>query len=360
MKRIFVVIFLLAVLGNLTAQVGPVIKMDVTRYHFGQIYEKDGIVKCSLDFQNNGTDTLKLEKLKVSDPSLTAKADRDVLAPQEYGTLNITLNPAKCSGRTDRYINIKSNDPYNPLLQIAVSADVISKEKTLEDKFPDKIGNLRLSSKHLAMDGLKNTEIRKDTIRLLNVWTKPMKIGMKDVPAYTTWIAVPPVIQPMKQGLLIVSYDAGKSGNWGLAMNSFTMLTNDSLNPEKTLSIGVNIAEDFSYLNKVPAPKKPKAVFPVVNHDFGKIVDGDVKEYSFVIKNNGEGNLIIRKVKASCGCTAADLKKSEVKPGEETTLDVKFDSSGTHGKQIKTITVICNDPAAPKVLLTIAAEVEPK
>ena len=360
MKKILSFLIFAAIFINVSAQVGPVLKMDVTKHYFGQIYEKDGVVKCSLDFQNSGTDTLRIERLKVSAPEVTAKTDKDVFAPGDYGTLSVTFNPAKSAGRTDRYINIKSNDPYNPLIQISISADVISKEKTMEDKFPDKIGNLRFSSKHLAIDGLKNTDIRKDTFRLLNVWTKPMKIAIKDPPAFTTWQVVPPVIQPMKQGLLVVTYDAGKSGNWGLAMNAFNLQTNDTLTPEKYITIGVNISEDFSYLNKVPAPKKPKVLFPVLNHDFGKMLDGDTKEYSFVVKNTGENTLIIRKVKTSCGCTAADLKKTEIKPGEETSIDVKFDSSGTHGKQLKTITVICNDPANPKILLTIAAEVEPK
>ena len=67
--------------------------------------------------------------------------------------------------------------------------------------------------------------------------------------------------------------------------------------------------------------------------------------------------LIIRKVKTSCGCTAAELKKKEIKPGEETQIDVKYDSTNNTGKQIKTITVICNDPETPTTLLSISSEV---
>ncbi len=357
MKRITAILIFQIIVLNLFAQVGPVLKIEVTRHYFGQILEKDGIVKCTFDFENTGTDTLKISKLKVSSPGITAVSEPENVLPNGSGIIRVTFDPAKTEGRVERYISLRTNDPINPVKQLSVSADVTSKEQTLEDKFPDKIGNLRMKSKHLALDDFKNTEIRKDTFRLLNAWSQPMKIEMKEPSAYTTWQAIPAVIQPMKQGFLVVTYDAAKSGNWGLAMNIFTMLTNDSLLPEKTISIGVNIKEDFSYLKKLPEPKLPKIEFSEQNFSFGAITSGEVKEHSFIVKNTGKGLLIIRKVKTSCGCTAAELKKKEIKPGEETQIDVKYDSTNNTGKQIKTITVICNDPETPTTLLSISSEV---
>ena len=87
-------------------------------------------------------------------------------------------------------------------------------------------------------------------------------------------------------------------------------------------------------------------------HNFGDINQGDVVTHSFVIANNGGDLLKISSVKASCGCTAANPDKNELKPGESTNIVVTFNSKGRKGPQTKTVTVTTNDPEKPQVTLT--------
>jgi len=92
------------------------------------------------------------------------------------------------------------------------------------------------------------------------------------------------------------------------------------------------------------------------SYDFGKINEGEIVEHTFTFKNTGTAPLIIRDVKASCGCTIPEWTKEPVQPGQEGKLEVKYNSSGKEGKISKTVTVFANtEPAETK--LEIEAEV---
>jgi len=77
-------------------------------------------------------------------------------------------------------------------------------------------------------------------------------------------------------------------------------------------------------------------------HDFGKLYSGELVSYAFKFKNTGNSVLVISNVGTSCGCTVTAFPKQPVEPGEESTVDVKFDTTGKHGLQTKSITVFAN------------------
>lgn len=77
-------------------------------------------------------------------------------------------------------------------------------------------------------------------------------------------------------------------------------------------------------------------------HDFGKLNSGELVAYAFKFKNTGSSVLVISNVGSSCGCTVTAFPKQPVEPGEESTIDVKFDTTGKHGLQSKSITVFAN------------------
>jgi hypothetical protein len=86
----------------------------------------------------------------------------------------------------------------------------------------------------------------------------------------------------------------------------------------------------------------PKMVFQETVHDFGKIIKGEKLKYRFKFKNTGNADLVITKVSTSCGCTASHYPKKPIKPGEESYIEVVFDSTHKRGKQNKTITILAN------------------
>lgn len=104
-----------------------------------------------------------------------------------------------------------------------------------------------------------------------------------------------------------------------------------------------------------------KSILPVIQfteevHDFGKILEGETVSFSFKFKNAGKSDLIIADVSTSCGCTVPSYPKTPIKPGEESSIKVAFNSAGKRGFQTKDIVVVANTQPNAK-LIRIKAQV---
>lgn len=115
------------------------------------------------------------------------------------------------------------------------------------------------------------------------------------------------------------------------------------------LLMQANIVENFS--NENPNPPKIKA--PITVYDFTNMPLRDLVCTSFLIKNVGKSNLIIRKIETTCGCTGAMSNKRIIPPNDSTTIDIAFHSLNNSGYQNKTINLYCNDPKNPIIKFTI-------
>lgn len=76
--------------------------------------------------------------------------------------------------------------------------------------------------------------------------------------------------------------------------------------------------------------------------NYGKINEGQTLDVSFRFKNTGDKPLIIRSVRPSCGCTAADPPKEPIAPGAEGAIKASFNSNGREGMNSKDIYVEAN------------------
>jgi hypothetical protein len=111
------------------------------------------------------------------------------------------------------------------------------------------------------------------------------------------------------------------------------------------------------------APATPGA-YPTIEfddtvHEFGTVFENKDVEHSFRFENKGEANLLIEKVKTTCGCTVADYTKEPIAPGESGTVDVVFKTRRRKGVQKKTIFVYTNDPQQPQAKLELSGKVQP-
>lgn len=115
---------------------------------------------------------------------------------------------------------------------------------------------------------------------------------------------------------------------------------------QKSMSIDVPLTSD----GKVDTSQLPKFTFTNDTYDFGQIKQGEKVSYSFKFKNTGNTPLIISSASASCGCTVPSYPEEPIQPGEESKIDVVFDSNGKMGMQTKTITLVSNTIPNTKVL----------
>jgi len=102
----------------------------------------------------------------------------------------------------------------------------------------------------------------------------------------------------------------------------------------------------------------PKISFVEESYDFGRVLQGKIVEHEFTFENKGTGDLFIKEVTTSCGCTAALVSDNVLSPGETGKIKVSYDSQGRAGKVSRTITIVSNDPVEPVKELTITAIVD--
>lgn len=95
---------------------------------------------------------------------------------------------------------------------------------------------------------------------------------------------------------------------------------------------------------------KTSIEFAEMEFDYGTVNSGDEVTKEFAFKNTGKEPLILRDVKASCGCTTPEWPKEPLSPGESGIIKAVFNTAGKSGNQVKTITVQANTTPSETVL----------
>ena len=95
----------------------------------------------------------------------------------------------------------------------------------------------------------------------------------------------------------------------------------------------------------------PEIVFLKEVFNFGEIYQDKSISFDFKFKNIGNAPLIIRSVKASCGCTVAEWPREQIAEGNDGVITVTFNSGKRSGKQNKTVTLVTNEIPSTKVLI---------
>ncbi|MBN2206443.1 MAG: DUF1573 domain-containing protein [Candidatus Aminicenantes bacterium] len=106
------------------------------------------------------------------------------------------------------------------------------------------------------------------------------------------------------------------------------------------------------------AAKSARIQFKESAWNFGKVKEGVVLSHDFTFKNAGDADLVIEKVRTSCGCAAALVSDKTIAPGREGKVEVTFDTRSYSGKVTKYVYVDTNDPAEPNKELTVSADIE--
>jgi hypothetical protein len=101
----------------------------------------------------------------------------------------------------------------------------------------------------------------------------------------------------------------------------------------------------------------PQIRFDKEQLSFGKVQSGQPINATFAFTNVGDADLEITNVKPGCGCTKAEAAKKSLAPGESSTIDAVFNSTGYRGPINKSVYVTTNDPAHTNVTLSLTADI---
>lgn len=86
-------------------------------------------------------------------------------------------------------------------------------------------------------------------------------------------------------------------------------------------------------------------------YDFGSVHPSEEVIQEFIVRNLGQGDLVVTSFYTSCPCTTADLSAGIIPPGDQATLTIYFDPDFHEvvGEVERGVVIESNDPDEPIV-----------
>lgn len=336
-------------------QKGPHISFEKKMHDFGKIQEKNGSVTIKYIFSNTGTEPVIIQKVRSSCGCTTPDWTKTPINPGKKGFIAATFSPEGRIGAFSKTVTVTTNAELQPIV-LRLKGEVSKDADNIAKSYPSTFGELRTKVEFLAFGQIKNTEVKTKYIDIYNPTDKPLKIGIENLPGHLNIESIPAIIEPKNKGKLKITYNAEKKGSWDYSLDRFKLKVNDKL-IQRAIAISATINEDFSKMSEKDLAKAPKIKFKEKTFEFGTLKQGEKIEFQFEFTNEGKNDLVIRKTRASCGCTAVNMSEKEIKTGKTGVIKAVFNSAGKMGKQTKTITVITNDPKNQRIVLWIKGTV---
>ncbi len=106
-----------------------------------------------------------------------------------------------------------------------------------------------------------------------------------------------------------------------------------------------------------PSGPAPKVVVDQTTYDFGKLDMAAKGSHDFLFRNEGDAPLKLASGGTSCRCTMSELGKDVIPPGGSAKVTITWKPIDKAGPYQQTAKIVTNDPARPRVTLTISGRV---
>jgi hypothetical protein len=350
-------VLLLISFSGLAQQQKPIVFFSEKEFNFGTIKEIDGVIQHNFQFINKGKVPLIVNDVRSTCGCTVPVWPHEPVLPGKSGIITVHFDPKQQAGSVNKTIQIISNADV-PQVVLSIKGIVIPSEK-LEEVFKFSIGDIRLQTIYAAFGEIYKGKTATYSIRVFNKsQTQPVILTFKNLPVYLKVSMKPELIQPQQEGVVTIDYLTTETGNWDYTIDRLDLLINGKEVPNNRVNVTANIKEDFSGLSAEQLASAAHAEFDTQQFDFGSIPENTVVNHSFKLTNTGKSDLYIRKVSASCGCTAVQPLKTRIEPGDFTEIKAEFNPRGREGNQKKAITVVTNDPRKTRTVLWINAVIE--
>lgn len=334
-----------------------IVKFAETEHNFGTFRESDGVVSHTFTFVNDGDLPLIINSVACTGGCASPLWTHEPVVPGQEGMIQVYYDPKDRPGAFTRSVVVNTN-AETPVVKLVIRGVVIPVDLIGKD-YQYSIGDLKLETTYAAFGQLYKGDTGRISVSIYNSSeSRPLQVGFPDLPGHIRITPDPEVLEPLQEGLLNIDYMTGKLDDWDFVVDRLVVKLNNEMIPGGFFSITANVREDFSGLTTDELLKAPQVKFNSTVFNFGIINQERPVSYDFILTNTGKNDLNIRKISASCGCTAVQPETKTVQPGDSTRITAVFNPKGQAGNQKKAITVITNDPKHYKTILWIEGAVQ--
>lgn len=118
---------------------------------------------------------------------------------------------------------------------------------------------------------------------------------------------------------------------------------------------------DQASTGAAPKAKAPALAFERLEHDFGRVREGERVAARFAFSNPSKTESVaVKGVKVGCGCLDARLAKTVFAPGEGDEISVTYDTTGRGAKDQKYVILQIDRPLPEEIKLSVSIEILPR
>jgi len=358
MKKIqLILVILLTTLIALAQPNGAGIEFKDTTHDFGRFKEEAGPQTYEFEFENSGTSDLLISRVTASCGCTSPEWTKHPVKPGEKGYVKVTYDPRNRPNKFKKTVAVYTNTQPSVHVLI-IEGDVVPRELTIEEIYRFDAGDgVRFKSNHLPFTDIQQGKKKITVMEIINTSDNPVTIGFDRVPEHLSLRTKPASLGPGEKGIIEGTYDASKINDWGYVNHLIRIIRDGETINNLYFVVSANLVEDFSSWSKEELENAPVFDIEKTRFDFGEIKQREKADIEFEFKNSGKSDLIIRKVRSSCGCTTVTPANTTIKPGESSNIKAVFDAGVRKGKQHKVITIITNDPKKSQVSLVVSGTV---
>lgn len=356
--KLSVLFLLLSLSGSLMAQSG-ILTFENKNIHLTDLKADDVPTTVIFKVTNTGKQPVLISRVIPMFPRMTADWEKSPVLPDKSTEIKISFKPMDMPEKFDYFIHVQSN-ARNPREQIHISGNLTENPEKPALLYKADLSGVKFRENNINLGKIFIQQIVKDTVYFFNTREKAVAVSTRYIPSHIKAEVYPQTVGPQEKGMLVLTYDAVAKNDYGYIFDSVILKFDEDNSYNNRLSVVANIVEDFSKLSKKELANAPVSSFDKNTIEFGEITQGEKVNCDFTLENKGKSALIIRKTKASCGCTAITMGENTIAPGQKTVIRATFNSAGKSGRQYKSITVITNDPQTPETNLTISGNVTVK
>lgn len=361
MKTILLCVLLVCALA-VDAQQAEQITFEESIHDFGVIKEANGSVIYEFKFINNGAQPVKILNVKASCGCTTPGWSKESITPGQAGYIKAQYNTKNRPGAFNKSLTVTTDLITEQTKKLYIKGQVTPKPKSIDEEFPQVIGGLRVKYQSFNLGKVKMVD--EPTVRKYEVYNASDSsisfLDQVDKPSYINVSFDPQTLPAKTKGAIVLSYDAKNRNDYGFVSDNVVIHTDEVNEADKSFSVYATIEEYFPKMSKEALELAPSLAIEKMIHDFGKIKQGEKVKTIFTLTNSGKQDLNIRKAKSTCGCVIVKLKKTTIKPGKSTELELIFDSTDRRGIQQKSVSIFTNDPkrSAQRVTIKVSVRIE--
>jgi hypothetical protein len=331
------------------------LKIDKTSVDIGKTgYEMP--VTAEFSCRNDGTQPLIINKVKPDCSCTTVEYPQGAIAPGQAFRIRMTYD-ARQLGRFDKQVAILSNGASKPQY-IGMKGLVLADWHDFSKEFPVKMGDLWLDREEIEFDNVNKGERHELLMRIHNDGTRSYQPGLMHLPSWLKAEMKPERLKPGTSGWMTITLDSEHLRDFGLTQGVvyLSRMPGDTVSAERELNAVAVLMPAVTSLTAEQRAQAPK--LQLSSEVVGIAFEGKKKKTAVVeVQNNGLTELNISSLQLFTPGLEVSLGRRQLAPGKKTKL--KITAIRDELKKIKVrprILMITNDPAKPKVTITIHAK----